>query len=225
MNGDTVLKLIFQAGPVVKGVLLILLFFSVFSWAIIFYKFRALSRVEKESDEFQRAFAESKEWDKLYQSTKKLSLTPMASLFRTVYSMVASAESSDEINAEDVKRALKRVEALESTRLEKYLTFLATTGSATPFIGLFGTVWGIMNSFRGIARIGSASLAVVAPGIAEALIATAAGLAAAIPAVIAYNYYLSRARRNIIAMEDFSQELIDFFVRRYGEAKTSPVGN
>ena len=216
MGGDTVLNLILGAGPVVKLVLLILLFFSVFSWAIIFYKFRFLSKVEKESEEFQRIFASSKNWDTLYASTKRLTLSPMANLFRSVYSMA----SAEEVDREEVKRTLKRVESLEASRLEKYLTFLATTGSSTPFIGLFGTVWGIMNSFRGIGRIGSASLAVVAPGIAEALIATAAGLVAAIPAVIAYNYYLSRTRKNIILMEDFSQELMDYFMRKYAETKT-----
>lgn len=219
MAGDTVLNLILQAGLVVKIVLLILLFFSVLSWAIIFYKFRFLSKIEKESEEFQKAFGRIKDWDRLYQSTKKLTLTPLSSLFRTAYSMGSSEESIEELNREEIRTALRRIEALESARLERYLTFLATTGSTTPFIGLFGTVWGIMNSFRGIGRIGSASLAVVAPGIAEALITTAAGLAAAIPAVVAYNYYLSRARRNIILMEDFSQELIENFVRKYGEKK------
>ncbi len=223
MHGDSILNLILQAGPVVKFVLLILLLFSVFSWAIIFYKFKFLSKVEKESDEFQRAFRMSKDWDSLYQSTKKLALSPLPNLFRSIYSPGSSAESLKEVNSEEVKRTLRRVEAVEAARLEKYLTFLATTGSTTPFIGLFGTVWGIMNSFRGIGRIGSASLAVVAPGIAEALIATAAGLAAAIPAVIAYNYYLSRSRGNIIAMEDFSQELIDHFMRKYGEKKTGAL--
>ena len=223
MHGDSILNLILQAGPIVKFVLLILLLFSVFSWAIIFYKFKFLSKVEKESDEFQRAFRISKDWDSLYQSTKKLTLSPLPNLFRSIYSLGSSAESLKEVNGEEVKRTLRRVEAVEAARLEKYLTFLATTGSTTPFIGLFGTVWGIMNSFRGIGRIGSASLAVVAPGIAEALIATAAGLVAAIPAVIAYNYYLSRTRGNIIAMEDFSQELIDHFMRKYGEKKTGPL--
>lgn len=216
MGGDTVLNLILQAGLVVKFVLLTLLFFSVFSWAIIFYKFKFLSRLEKESSEFQRAFMKSKDWAMLYQSTKHMTLTPMANLFRAVY-------SEGDIIGDELKRVLKRIEALETARLEKYLTFLATTGSTTPFIGLFGTVWGIMNAFRGIGRVGSASLAVVAPGIAESLIATAAGLAAAIPAVVAYNYYLSRVRRNIIIMEDFSQELIDQFVRSHGETKASPL--
>lgn len=218
MNGDTVLTLILQAGLVVKIVLLILLWFSIFSWAIILYKFRFLKRVEKESEEFQHVFRKSKDLNILYQSTKRMSLSPLVNLFRAVY-------PEEELTREEIKRTLKRIEALESARLERYLTFLATTGSTTPFIGLFGTVWGIMNSFRGIARVGSASLSVVAPGIAEALIATAAGLAAAIPAVVAYNYYLSRVRRNIILMEDFSQELIDYFIRNYGERKKGPLGD
>ncbi len=210
MNGDTALSLILGAGLVVKIVLLILLFFSIFSWAIIFYKFRFLSKVERESEEFHRAFLKSRDWDALYQSTKRLRLSPLSNLFRSVYSV-------EEVDRDSIRRILKRIEALETARLERYLTFLATTGSTTPFIGLFGTVWGIMNSFMGIGRLGSASLAVVAPGIAEALIATAAGLVAAIPAVIAYNYYLSSTRRNIVMMEDFSQELINRLMsRKYG---------
>lgn len=219
MGGNTVLNLIFQAGPVVKTVLVILLFFSVFSWAIIFYKYRFLSRVEQESGEFQRNFRKSKDWNALYQTSRRLTSSPMINLFRSVY----TEDGKDETDREELKRTLKRIESLEASRLEKYLTFLATTGSTTPFIGLFGTVWGIMNSFMGIGRIGAASLAVVAPGIAEALIATAAGLAAAIPAVVAYNYYLSRVRRNIIEMEEFSQELIDYFMRRHGETPPGTV--
>ncbi|GBD97117.1 MAG TPA: Tol-Pal system subunit TolQ [Nitrospirae bacterium] len=213
MSGDTVLTLIFKAGPVVKFVLLILLSFSIFSWAIIFYKFRLLSKVEKESGKFHADFIKIKEWNSLYQSTKKLTLSPYANLFRAAYSM-------EDADRDEIRSALKRVEAMEAVRLEKYLTFLATTGSTTPFIGLFGTVWGIMNSFMGIGRVGAASLAVVAPGIAEALIATAAGLGAAIPAVVAYNYYLSRTRRIIIMMEDFSRELTDYCTRKHGETQT-----
>ncbi len=216
MNGDTALSLILKAGIVVKFVLLILFFFSIVCWAIIFYKFRLLSKVEKESEEFQRAFRKAKDREAVYQSTKRLSMTPLASLFRAAY-------QEGETTVEAIRRTLKRVEALEAARLESHLTFLATTGSTAPFIGLFGTVWGIMNSFRGIGRMGSASLAVVAPGIAEALIATAVGLAAAIPAVVAYNYYLSRVRKNIIAMEDFSQELTEYFTRNDGKAKTSTL--
>ena len=216
MGGDTILTLILKAGLVVKFVLLILLFFSVVSWAIILYKHRLFSKVEKESEDFHREFAKAKQWDTLYQSTRRHTLSPLANLFRAAY-------TTEDAGIEEVRRTLKRVEALEATRLERHLTFLATTGSTAPFIGLFGTVWGIMNSFMGIGRIGAASLAVVAPGIAEALIATAAGLAAAIPAVVAYNYYLSRSRRNIIMMEDFSQELQDHCMRKHGKAQTGSL--
>lgn len=216
MGGDTVITLILKAGPVVKFVLLILLFFSVVSWAIIVFKFRLLSKIEKESSEFQKTYHESKHWDTLYQSTKRYSFSPLINLFRAAYSV-------EDSGIDEIRYTLRRIEAAESARLEKYLTFLATTGAITPFIGLFGTVWGIMNSFIGIGRIGSASLAVVAPGIAEALIATAAGLAAAIPAVIAYNYYLSRARNNIMLMQDFSQELLEYCVRKNGKTQTSSL--
>ncbi len=202
MSGDTVLTLILKAGLVVKFVLLLLLFFSIMSWAIIIYKQKLLTKIAKETELFNIAYTRSRDLDSLYHSTKELALSPLAKLFRTAYSL-------RDAERDEVRRALRRVEAVEAVRLEKNLTFLATTGSTTPFIGLFGTVWGIMNSFMGIGRVGSASLAVVAPGIAEALIATAAGLAAAIPAVIAYNYYLSKARRNITMMEDFAQELLE----------------
>ena len=195
------IQLILQAGYVVKVVLLILLFFSVVSWAIIFYKYRYLSRANKETDVFLRSYRAGRDLKGLLAAARAFNLSPLANIFK-----FTSSENKCEI-----KRSLRRFSALESAKLEKYLSFLATTGSTTPFIGLFGTVWGIMNAFRGIGAAGSASLAVVAPGIAEALITTAAGLAAAIPAVIAYNYYLSRARGLIIEMEDFSEELLDFF--------------
>jgi biopolymer transport protein TolQ len=202
---DSALQLILQAGYVVKGVLVILLFFSVFSWAIIFYKHRYFSKASKESDSFLRVFRAGRDMKGLYQTARGLTLSPLANVFKAVY-----AEES-RINRDEVKRLLRRYEALEVAKLQSYLNFLATTGSTTPFIGLFGTVWGIMDAFRGIGAAGSASLAVVAPGIAEALITTAAGLAAAIPGVVAYNYYLSRAKIMIIEMEDFSEELFEFF--------------
>ncbi len=208
---DSALHLILQAGLVVKCVLLILLFFSIVSWAIIFYKQRYFAKANKESEQFLRVFRTSKEAKSLYQSTRSMTISPIANLFRSVYADEVRKEKSE------TKRLLKRYGALESAKLEKYLNFLATTGSTTPFIGLFGTVWGIMNSFRNIGISGAASLAIVAPGIAESLIATAAGLAAAIPAVIAYNYYLSMARRMIIEMEDFSEELFDFFTQETHE--------
>lgn len=201
------LQLILQAGYVVKGVLLILLFFSVVSWAIIFYKQRYFSKANKESEYFLRSYMNNKNVADLYKVTRKLNLSPIANVFKSVFADETSRDKNE------VKRLLRRYETLESVKLERYLNFLATTGSTSPFIGLFGTVWGIMNSFQGIGSAGSASLAIVAPGIAEALIATAVGLAAAIPAVIAYNYYLSMARKMIIDMEDFSEDLLELFTR------------
>jgi len=204
---SSVLQLILQAGYIVKGVLIILLFFSIVSWAIIFFKQRYFSKANKESEQFLRAYRVNRDTKSLYQTTKKLSLSPIANVFKSVH--------TDEISRDrnEIKRLLRRYETLESVKLEKYLNFLATTGSTAPFIGLFGTVWGIMNAFHGIGSAGSASLAIVAPGIAEALIATAVGLAAAIPAVIAYNYYLSMARKMIIEMEDFSEDLLELFTK------------
>jgi biopolymer transport protein TolQ len=204
---ESAIQLILQAGYVVKVVLLILLFFSVFSWAIIFYKHRYFSKASKESEAFLRTFRAGRDMKGLYNAARGLQLSPLANVFKSVYADEGRA-SKDEI-----KRLLRRYEALEVAKLQSYLNFLATTGSTTPFIGLFGTVWGIMNAFRGIGTAGSASLAVVAPGIAEALITTAAGLAAAIPGVVAYNYYLSRAKILIIEMDDFSEELFDFFTK------------
>ncbi|MEW6068488.1 MAG: MotA/TolQ/ExbB proton channel family protein [Nitrospirota bacterium] len=204
---DSAFQLILQAGIVVKVVLIILLFFSIISWAIIFFKQRCFSKGKKENEQFLKAYRTSRDPKTLYSATKNLVMSPIANVFRAVYM------DETRVDKGEIKRLLKRYEAIESAKLEKYLNFLATTGSTTPFIGLFGTVWGIMNSFRGIGRAGSASLAIVAPGIAESLIATAAGLAAAIPAVIAYNYYLSMARRMIFEMEDFSEELVEFFAK------------
>lgn len=203
----SVIQLILQAGYVVKGVLIILLLFSLTSWTIIIHKWLYFSKADRENYSFSRIFETVSNPKDLYHSSKKFTISPLANLFRSVY------EEKTYTDKEELKRMLRRYTALESARLERYLTFLATTGSTTPFIGLFGTVWGIMNSFTGIGAAGSASLAVVAPGIAEALIATAVGLAAAIPAVIAYNYYLSRAHRMIIEVEDFSEELVDYILK------------
>ncbi len=204
---NSVIQLILNAGYVVKAVLLLLLSFSVISWAIIFFKQKYFSKANKESEQFLRAYRASREPKSLFQSTRSLSLSPLANVFKAVYTDEANKDKNE------IKRLLRRYETLESVKLEKHLNFLATTGSTAPFIGLFGTVWGIMNSFHGIGSAGSASLAVVAPGIAEALIATAVGLAAAIPAVIAYNYYLSMSRKMIIEMEDFSEDLLELFTK------------
>ncbi len=204
----SIFHLISNADFVVKGVMALLLFFSVYSWAIILYKFSFLRRVEKENDKFTRNFQRHKNIESLIRGMR---YSPMATLFR------AMAEEPPGTDRDEYRHIVRRVEGLETARMERYLNFLATTGSTTPFIGLFGTVWGIMNSFRGIGAAGAANLAVVAPGIAEALIATAAGLVAAIPAVIAYNYYLSRVRLITIQMEDFDQALVEYFTRSDAE--------
>ena len=204
---DSVLQLVLQAGYVVRGVLIILLLFSIVSWAIIFFKHRYFSRANKETDQFLQTYGSNKNPKGLYQMTRNFTMSPIANVFRAVYTGGGNKDRGE------TKKLLRRYEALESTKLERYLSFLATVASTAPFIGLFGTVWGIMNSFIGIGVTGVASLAVVSPGIAEALLATAVGLAAAIPAVIAYNHYLGIARRMIIEMEDFSEELLDFFTK------------
>jgi biopolymer transport protein TolQ len=203
---QSALQMMLQAGYVVKGVLIILLLFSITSWTIIFYKWRLFAKADDESTTFTKIFNVTKNPRDLFTAAKKFELSPLARLFKSVYSEKTYNDK------QELRRMLKRYSALESARLERYLNFLATTGSTTPFIGLFGTVWGIMNAFTGIGTTGSASLAVVAPGIAEALVTTAMGLAAAIPAVIAYNYYLSRVNRIIISMEDYSEELVDYIL-------------
>lgn len=202
----TAWQLILQAGLIVKFVLITLILFSVVSWAIIFYKLVHFRKADAENAEFLRLYSSLKQPADLFTASKKYLTSPLAMLFRNVY---AEKTYTDK---DELRRMLKRYNVLEEAKLERYLHFLATTGSTTPFIGLFGTVWGIMNAFRSIGSAGSASLAVVAPGIAEALITTAVGLVAAIPAVVAYNYYLSRADRMMVQLEDFREELVDYIL-------------
>jgi biopolymer transport protein TolQ len=201
MSDHTVLSLVMQAGPFVKAVLMALLMFSVFSWAVIIYKANCFRRAAKESEAFLRAYEQSPDGKATVAAAKGMRQSPLAALY-----LAAHGEGR---SREELRRLLRRHEAAEAGRLQAYLTFLGTTGSTAPFIGLLGTVWGIMNAFRGIGASGSASLAVVAPGIAEALITTAAGLAAAIPAVMAYNYFVSRARRMAGEIEDFTGDLLE----------------
>nr|WP_281174832.1 protein TolQ [Pelobacter seleniigenes] len=220
------LELVFNAGPVVKLVLLILVYFSLVSWAIIFYKVSIIQRAIKDSDRFLDFFWTKKRFDLVGQGIKEFSNSPIANLFREGYhemlQMKKKGSEQGESQAdfslrmdmtEMVGRALRRATTQETHRLEKYLTFLATTGSTAPFIGLFGTVWGIMDAFHGIGQTGSASLAVVAPGISEALIATAIGLAAAIPAVMGYNHFLNKVNVLIGEMDNFSQEFLNIVER------------
>jgi len=200
----TVIDLIKQTGFMARLVLLMLFFFSVFSWAIIFYKWKVFKNMKKENEKFFDAFIESNGAKELFSVAKRFELSPLASIYRGVFSEVYGKNSSN------LDAIVKKFSSNEISRVEGYLGFLATTGSTTPFIGLFGTVWGIMDAFRNIGVKGSASIATVAPGIAEALITTAAGLFAAIPAVIAYNHFTSQANKIIEEVEDFSETLIKY---------------
>ena len=212
--GVDVISLMLQASWVVKLVLLLLAGFSVFSWAIILFKWRELRRAEQDSDAFLEVYHEGS-LDAAYEAARELDQSPLAAVFLAGYAEVnrmarytgkAVGETLDGSQRHALSRHIQWTASSESLRLEKRLPFLATTGSATPFIGLFGTVIGIVNAFEGIGRSGSASLAVVAPGIAEALIATAVGLFAAIPATIAYNYFVGELRALQAAIDLFSRE-------------------
>ena len=218
------MALMLGAGLVVKLVLIMLLFFSVVSWAIILFKLFQVHRANSESDRFMDFFWKSKRFDTIASQVDRFANSPLTVLFNEGYSELkkvvdgdgaseGSALSTDLGGIENVSRALRRATNSEITRLEKYLTFLATTGSTSPFIGLFGTVWGIMTAFEGIGKTGSASLAVVAPGIAEALIATAIGLVAAIPAVMAYNHFQNKIRVLVKEMDSFSTEFLNIVQR------------
>lgn len=232
MTDHSLLAIILGAGWVVKGVMLLLLLFSVICWGIILTKSITLSRTRKQTQLFFDAFRESRQFSLLYAEAKQFVHSPLAQVFKAGYAELnrlsriqqgapkAAGDPATEPEFEwtgmdNVTRSLQQAVTAERTRLERGVNFLATTGSSAPFIGLFGTVWGIMESFRQIGMTKSASLAVVAPGIAEALIATAAGLAAAIPAVIFYNYFLGRINAIAAEMDNFASELINIIERIY----------
>jgi biopolymer transport protein TolQ len=225
-TSSEIIQMILYAGPMVRFVLLLLLFFSVMSWAIIFAKHFSIRKARKESARFLDLFWNSRDLSEAFTSSKRFRRSPLAKVFRVAYvelKKVNSSQSSSTgdqaslsqkmVGVDNVKRALRRAVNMELTGLGKALPFLATTGNTTPFIGLFGTVWGIMNAFTGIGLKGSANLAVVAPGISEALIATAAGLAAAIPAVVAYNYFTNKVRVLESEMHNFSADFLNLIER------------
>lgn len=229
----SVFGMILDAGLMVKFVLLLLLGFSVVSWAIIWLKYRTLSKVKKENEQFLDAYVKSTRLADIFSEAKKFPESTLAEVFRSGYGelvkitkaireRVAGKESVPQSEPvfelkglDNIERSLSRATGSETDKLEKALGFLATTGSACPFIGLFGTVWGIMDTFKDIGARGSATLAVVAPGISEALVATAAGLAAAIPAVIFYNYYTNRVKSLAMEMDAFATELVNIMERNY----------
>ena len=218
------MEIVSHAGPVVLAVLATLIFASVISWAVILKKWLHLRRAQDESVRFLEKFWQSRRLDAIYQAAEALSASPISQVFRAGYvelSKVTAAHKKDEGamsdqlgGIENVERALKRAAAAEVTHLEATVPFLGTTASAAPFVGLFGTVWGIMRAFNDIYQMGNANLATVAKPISEALIATAFGLAAAIPAVVAYNYFVSRIRVLDSEMTNFSNDFLNI-VRRH----------
>lgn len=203
----SITNMIMHAGPISQLVMLTLFIFSIISWSIVFMKARLYRKVRFDSEDFLESFWSSSNLSEANKATEDFPYSPEASVFATGFSELQKINRIRNRNDDDtaketlemqmatmdnLKRAIRKAESQEIAQLGRALPFLATTGSSTPFIGLFGTVWGIMSSFHDIGQRGSASLAVVAPGISEALIATAAGLAVAIPAVIFYNYFSNK---------------------------------
>jgi biopolymer transport protein TolQ len=236
-GSESFLSMAFHSGPVVGGVLLLLLLSSVGCWAVILYKLNLIRRAVKQNRQFLDIFWDSRDFRNILSHTEKLTRSPLAAVFREGYAewRRSRAEGGSEKSArrgrdlsadgglvENVDRALKRTVESETAAMERLLVFLATVASAAPFVGLFGTVWGIMESFRDIGITGTANLAVVAPGISEALIATATGLAAAIPAVVAYNYLVNAIQRMGTEMDGFSSEFLNIVTRQGGAGEDSP---
>ena len=219
--------LIAQAGWVVRGVLVLLLLFSLASWAIIFYKGAVLLRARTQSEIFLNVFRKSSKFSEVNSVCPQLKASPLVGVFQAGYLEVnqqvrgaggaaASAPARPVVRSlESLSRSLARAATVETTRMEKRLSFLATAASVTPFIGLFGTTWGIMTAFADIGRMGSANLAVVAPGISEALVTTAMGLAAAIPAAVFFNAFASRVRVLSSMMDDFALEFLNIVERNF----------
>ena len=200
--------LFLKADFVVKFVIIILIAASIYSWAIIIEKYKLFKKINGSSSIFEEQFWSSKSADSLYKKLEGYNEDPMANVFKTGMDFMIKNKSRSASTQERVLQALSGSIDKEMEVVEKKLTFLATVGSTAPFIGLFGTVWGIMNSFQSIAISKNTSLAIVAPGIAEALFATALGLLAAIPAVVAYNKFTSDSRKYSTRLENFSQSFI-----------------
>lgn len=210
-DGGTLVSMITGAGPVVLAVLLLLLFFSVFSWAVIAWKFGYVRRSMKESQEFLDLFFEIQSAERLFTASEKYRKGSLPRVFRAGYAEVGASRDRG-LNhqlRERVTLAIKRAVNAESKRLTYMVPILATVGNTAPFIGLFGTVWGIMSSFQNIGLMKTASLAAVAPGISEALVATATGLVAAIPAVMGYNYFTHQIGQIERDLEDFVSDFVE----------------
>ena len=213
-------QLIGNASGTVKAVMILLALMSVFSWYIMGYKYFYLKRAARQSALFEDSFWRSKDIEQIYKNAKALEHSPISAMFLAGYTELAKLSSDQgsrdkDADLENVQRALRKAQSAETTALESMIPFLATTGSAAPFIGLFGTVWGIMIAFKEIGAMKTASLDVVAPHIGEALIATAIGLVAAIPAVMAYNYFTRRIVVQISEMENFEHDYLNIIQRHF----------
>ena len=212
----SILTLITQASPVVQVVLAILILLSLMSWTVIFRKFFAVSRAQRQTDEFENRFWSGTELTKPLESANRN--RESSGMEERIFAagmnefLKQQKSSGDAVNG--VSRAMRAVFTREMDHLESGLPMLASIGSTSPYIGLFGTVWGIMNAFTGLSNLENASLAVVAPGIAEALVATAIGLFAAIPAVAAYNYFNNRVGRLSNRIDGFSEEFLNILERQ-----------
>ena len=202
-------KLFVRADFVVKSVIIILLASSIYSWALIFDKYRLFKKINNSSEEFENKFWKAKSAESFNNSLSSKSEDPITLIFKDAMSeLVKTKSKSSAVQLARVERVLEISTDKQTKNIEKNFTFLATVGSTAPFIGLFGTVWGIMNSFQSIAISRNTSLAIVAPGIAEALFATALGLLAAIPAVIAYNKFNSESKRYSSRIDNFCKRFV-----------------
>ena len=212
LGGSTdfsIIQLFLRADFVVKSVIIILIAASVYSWALIFEKQRLFKKIEKSTNKFEEKFWKSKSAENFYNNLTNRDKDPLANIFQTaMVELIKTKSKSSSVQSARVSRVLEISGDKEIKLIEKHFTFLATVGATAPFIGLFGTVWGIMNSFQSIAISRNTSLAIVAPGIAEALFATALGLLAAVPAVVAYNKFTSDSRKYSGRIENFSKRFI-----------------
>ena len=203
----SITTLFLRADIIVKTVIIILIVSSIYSWAIIFEKIKLFKKINKSTDEFENKFWKAKSAESFYNSLPSNINDPMANLFKDSMQVLLKSKRSSNLD-EKMSRMLEINVDQQMEKIDKSYTFLATVGSTAPFIGLFGTVWGIMNSFQSIAISRNTSLAIVAPGIAEALFATALGLLAAIPAVVAYNKFSSDSKKYSQKLENFSKRFL-----------------
>ena len=212
LGGSTdfsLIQLFVRADFIVKSVIVILIAASIFSWALIFDKYKLFKRIEKSTNSFEEKFWKSRSAENFYNNLTNRDKDPLANIFQSAMTeLIKTKSKSSSVQANRVTRVLEISADKEIKLIEKHFTFLATVGSTAPFIGLFGTVWGIMNSFQSIAISRNTSLAIVAPGIAEALFATALGLLAAIPAVVAYNKFNSDSKKYSSRIENFSKRFL-----------------